>query len=150
MSRVTVAMAFALSACVGGTGRDAKLSPAPGAGTVASANFAPVLLSTDFKFRSGTDLHATLTATDPEDQTVTFARRSNPVFGEIVSFAANGEFVYRPDAGFSGIDRFTVFVCDGVTSVAANIALRVLDHTDAQAAVLPRDQHGGDHSDVVE
>ena len=42
-----------------------------------------------------------------------------------ITLAANGSFTYVPDAGFSGIDTFTVQVTDSITPVAVTVNITV-------------------------
>ncbi|MCA1684019.1 MAG: tandem-95 repeat protein, partial [Actinobacteria bacterium] len=50
--------------------------------------------------------------TDAEGETLTAGSASDPPNGS-VTLAADGSFVYTPDAGFSGSDRFTYIASDG-------------------------------------
>jgi Big-like domain-containing protein len=105
-----------LSACGGG-----------GGGTSAPDNLAPTITSANFQVEQDSDLTATISATDPEGDTVTFSQTSEPDNGEMVSFAANGEFTYRPNAGFIGSDSFTVSISDGTNQVSATITVNILE-----------------------
>jgi Bacterial Ig domain/Cadherin domain/PQQ-like domain len=105
-----------LSACGGG-----------GGGTSAPDNLAPTITSANFQVEQDNDLTATISATDPEGDTVTFSQTSEPDNGEMVSFAANGEFTYRPNAGFIGSDSFTVSISDGTNQVSATITVNIIE-----------------------
>jgi len=105
-----------LSACGGG-----------GGGTSAPDNLAPTITSANFQVEQDTDLTATISATDPEGDTITFNQTSEPDNGEMVSFAANGEFTYRPNAGVIGSDRFTVSISDGTNQVSATITVNIIE-----------------------
>jgi len=93
--------------------------------TPAPANRAPTVTSTGFTLNQGMDLSETLTASDPENATVTFTKTGNPTHGQILAFAQNGPFTYRPAPGFVGTDSFTVTASDGANTVPATITLTV-------------------------
>ena len=59
-------------------------------------------------------LHGHLTATDANGDPLSFALNASgaPVHGDVV-IAADGQYTYTPDAGFSGTDSFTYRVGDG-------------------------------------
>ncbi len=71
-----------------------------------------------------TALAVTLTATDPEGQTMTYAVTSGPSNGSLSGSAPN--LTYTPNAGFSGSDSFTFTASDGTnTSTAATVTIGV-------------------------
>ena len=109
---------FILTACGGGS----------------SDNLAPTITSANFQIEQDTDLVATLSASDPEGDTVTFSQTSDPSSGEMVAFAANGELTYRPNAGFNGSDSFTVSASDGTNQVSATITVNILEVTPTNQA----------------
>jgi len=113
-------MGLVLAACGGGGG---------GGG---DDNAPPAITTTSFELNRDTDLSATLTATDPESNAVTFTKTSDPAHGELIAFAASGAFTYRPDAGFTGADNFRVSASDGTSSVTATITLNVKDAKSGQ------------------
>jgi hypothetical protein len=50
---------------------------------------------------------------DPDGDVLVFRRISNPEYGNITLFDSNdGSFIYVPEEGFKGIDRFTYYVQD--------------------------------------
>ncbi|MDH3296597.1 MAG: Ig-like domain-containing protein, partial [Acidimicrobiia bacterium] len=66
----------------------------------------------------------TLTASDPEDQALTYEVTDGPSSGTLSGTAPN--LSYRPDSGFSGSDSFTFTVNDGTnTSAPALVAISV-------------------------
>ena len=87
---------------------------------------APTVTLVNFQVEQDADTSATITATDPEGTTVTFAQTSNPNDGTITAFTTNGMFIYRPNADFNGADSFTFTVSDGVNEVAVTITLNVI------------------------
>ncbi len=96
-------------------------SPPPGSGNPppGATNQPPQFGSTTFSGTEDADLNATLTATDPNNDTVTFERTGDPSSGTVVSFTAAGAFVYRPSANFSGSDSFAVRVVDSQSNATA-------------------------------
>jgi VCBS repeat-containing protein len=91
----------ALAGC-GGGGSD---SPPP------PANAIPVLTSTTFAGTEDTPFAGQLTATDGENQALTFARVTDPQHGQ-VTISASGAVAYTPTANYSGADTFSVRVTD--------------------------------------
>src|SRR5688572_11786701 len=79
-------------------------SPPPGSGNPppGATNGPPQFGTTSFSGTEDADLSATLTATDPNSDPVTFERTGDPSSGTVVSFTAAGVFVYRPSANFNG------------------------------------------------
>jgi hypothetical protein len=121
---VALGFALAVSACGGGGSNTATIAQAQ--------NSAPVAGTTAFTVAEDSDLSATLTATDADSDALTFTKASDPAQGSVTSFAANGAFVYRPRADFSGSDSFSVRVADTAgNSVAATLNITVSPVNDA-------------------
>jgi hypothetical protein len=128
-ARWAVCAVFAfLTACGGGGGGgdDGGSSPPPGSpppGTgnppPGATNGPPQFGTTSFSGTEDTDLSATLTATDPNSDPVTFERTGDPSSGTVVSFTAAGAFVYRPGGNFNGSDSFAVRVVDSQNNATA-------------------------------
>jgi hypothetical protein len=87
-------------------------NPPPGNPPPGATNGPPQLGTTSFSGTEDIDLSATLTATDPNSDPITFERTGDPSAGSVVSFTAAGAFVYRPGANFNGSDSFAVRVVD--------------------------------------
>ena len=113
---------FILTACGGGGGGGS------------SDNLAPTITSANFQVEQDTDLVATLSATDPEGDTVAFSQTSDPSNGEMLAFAANGVLTYRPNVGFNGSDSFTISASDGTNQVSATITINILEVTPTNQA----------------
>ncbi|MCA9563141.1 MAG: tandem-95 repeat protein, partial [Myxococcales bacterium] len=75
-----------------------------------------------------------LLATDPDGDTLPFQIQSQPLNGDIV---LNGsQATYTPDSNFSGEDRFTFVVDDGLeTSAAAEVTLTIQAQDDPPEAI---------------
>jgi diacylglycerol kinase family enzyme len=80
-----------------------------------------------------TALPITLTGTDPDGDTLTFAIGTGPTSGTLSGTAPN--VTYTPNAGFNGADSFTFTVNDGaVDSAAATVSISVGAVNDAPTA----------------
>ena len=121
-------VALSLTACGGGGGGGGGGGSTPPPG---STNGAPTVSTTTFNATEDTDLAATLAATDPDNDTVTFAKTGDPAHGQIVALQGSGAFTYRPAAGYSGTDSFTITASDPTHQVAATISITVAAVNDA-------------------
>lgn len=45
----------------------------------------------------------------------------------MLSFSTNGNFTYRPNAGFIGSDSFTISISDGTNQVSATITVNIIE-----------------------
>ena len=81
---------------------------------VANVNDAPDFGVDDqtFSVAAGDTLEGILTATDPDDDDLTFGVATDPDHGTL-TVADDGALTYTPDDGFLGTDMFTVNVDDG-------------------------------------
>lgn len=87
---------------------------------------APVANSATFTTPVETRLHAALTGSDADGDTLTFTLGALPPDHGTVSISLTGQLTYIPDAGFSGDDFFTFKVSDGtVNSVDALVTVHV-------------------------
>jgi len=67
-----------------------------------------------------TTYNGTLTASDPENDTLTFAKVSDPSAGS-VTVHVNGNFTYVPTANYNGSDSFTYSVSDGINGAISQV-----------------------------
>jgi VCBS repeat-containing protein len=149
-ARWAVCAVFAfLTACGGGGGGgdDGGSSPPPGSPPPGSpppgsgnpppgaTNGPPQFGTTSFSGTEDADLSATLTATDPNSDPVTFERTGDPSSGTVVSFTAAGAFVYRPSANFNGSDSFAVRAVDSQNNATAGtVSISIAGVNDAPVA----------------
>lgn len=75
-----------------------------------------------------------LTGTDQDNDSLTFAKATDPTHGT-VTVDANGSYTYTPAANYNGPDSFTFTVSDGIdTSIAATVSITVTSVNDAPVA----------------
>jgi len=101
-----VCILSAVAGC-GGGGSDTPRPP---------PNNAPVLTTTTLAATEDTPLAGQLTATDAENNPLTFARVNDAQHGQ-VTVSATGAVAYTPTANYSGADTFGVSVSDGAGGV---------------------------------
>jgi hypothetical protein len=92
---------------------------------VAEINLPPVPTFVALTMVENTSRFDTLTATDPEGNTLSFAKVANPAHGTLLLCAGDGSFAYSPTAGYVGSDSFTYSVSDGVNTVNQVVAITV-------------------------
>jgi len=81
--------------------------------TVLPVDDPPVANDQSLTAEEDTPLPLTVTATDPDGDTLTFSILSNPTNGTISGFdPATGELIYTPDEDYHGPDTFTFEACD--------------------------------------
>src|SRR5205085_317889 len=101
----------------------------------------PQALNTD----QNTAIAGTLTATDADGDTLTFAVTGGPSHGVLTSFdPATGAFTYTPNTNYHGPDSFAFTASDGSnTSAAATVSITVVDTSTpvANAQALSTDQN---------
>jgi subtilisin family serine protease len=91
---------------------------------VTDQNTPPVASGGTLKVRSDTPTSATLNATDPEADPMTFTILSPPLNGALSGAAP--KLTYTPNAGFTGPDRFTFKAGDGeLESAEATVTLSI-------------------------
>jgi VCBS repeat-containing protein len=83
-----------------------------------------------------TPADGTLSGTDPENLSLTFAVVEGPLQGTLTSFdAATGAFTYTPNENYNGTDSFTFTVSDGqLTSKAGLVEITINAVNDAPFA----------------
>jgi hypothetical protein len=102
-----------------------------GASTVFAVltNHPPVVNSLSFVMNEDTLQPITLTASDPDGDTLTFGIASSPTNGTVTGSVPN--FTYTPNADYWGADKFFFFVNDGKgNSVTGSVAITVIPTTD--------------------
>ncbi|HEX5373935.1 MAG TPA: Ig-like domain-containing protein, partial [Aquabacterium sp.] len=80
--------------------------------TVTPVNDAPITLDTSASGAEDASISGAVIGSDVDGDTLSFALGSGPTRGSVV-VAADGSFVYTPDANVNGSDSFTVIVSDG-------------------------------------
>jgi len=103
--------------------------------TVNPVNDAPVAGDRSYQTNEDTPYSGTLTATDADGDTLTYAQLGAPAHGSLSINPATGAFTYTPAANWNGIDTFTFTVSDGHGgSDSGTIAINVLPVNDAPVA----------------
>ena len=98
-----------LSACGGGSDSE---KPAPQTPPPTAVNAAPVITSTNFETKEDNQLTAALSASDVENDSITFSLVSEPTNGEL-TLNSDGSFVYTGNQNYFGNDSFSVKANDG-------------------------------------
>ena len=91
-------------------------------------NFAPSASSAEITAKENISVFAKLTASDPDDDEITFHITKNARHGNVsVVSRDTGEIKYTPDAGFYGKDKFTFTAVDkyGNESEPATVKIKV-------------------------
>jgi len=108
-SIVFIFLSIALSACGGGGDTE---------------NTAPIAIEQTVSTLAGSDLSITLSGSDADNDTLTYAIASQPTNGTLSGTAPN--VTYIPETGYRGADSFTFTVNDGtLTSSAAIVDINV-------------------------
>ncbi|NCP63852.1 MAG: hypothetical protein GW763_02475 [Paraglaciecola sp.] len=88
-------------------------------------NSAPVAMDTALITQADTPLTGTLSATDADNDSLSFALVSDVAMGTL-SIMANGQFTYTPNYTFTGEDSFTFSVSDNMSgSATATVSISV-------------------------
>ena len=103
---------------------------------IGDVNDVPLANDQEVSTPEDTSKEITLTGSDAENQTLTFAIAAQPSKGTLESFdAAAGTLTYVPDANENGEDTFTFTVSDGAaTSAPATVTVNVGVVNDAPVA----------------
>ena len=93
-------------------------------------NITPVANAQSLSTNENTAKNGTLTATDADNNPLTFAIGVSPAHGTLSGFnAVTGAFTYTPTTGYRGADSFTFTATDGTnTSAAAAVSLTIVDN----------------------
>ena len=105
--------------------------------TIIALNDAPVANDGSLDTLENTAANGTLTASDVENDPLTYSIVAQPTNGTVViTDASTGAYTYTPDANFSGSDPFTFKANDGSTvdSNTATITVNVINPNDAPVA----------------
>ncbi len=101
--------------------------------TVTAVNDAPVATVQAVTLAEDTPKVITLTATDPDSLTLTYAISTPPTNGKVV--LSGNSVTYTPNANFNGTDSFLFTASDGIaTSAAAKVSLTITAVNDAPTA----------------
>ncbi len=102
--------------------------------TVTAVNDAPVAANSSAAGVEDNAVGGTVTGTDTEGSSLTFAVATGPANGSVV-LNANGSYVYTPVANFNGTDSFTFTANDGLaTSAPRTVTITVTPANDAPVA----------------
>ncbi|MFF7709138.1 Ig-like domain-containing protein [Pseudomonas sp. NPDC007930] len=105
--------------------------------TLVATNPPPQASALGFSGSEDTPLQGTLTASDPDGDTITFSAATQPAHGSVV-VNPNGSFTYTPNANFNGTDTFTYQVTDADGGIAtAQATLTIAAVNDAPAVTSP-------------
>lgn len=90
-------------------------------------NHAPVAMGTSLTVNENTSGTGSVTATNAEQDPLTFAVATQPGHGSVNNLdASTGRFTYTPTSGYSGSDGFTVTATNGLeTSTPATVSITV-------------------------
>ncbi|MBN9520410.1 tandem-95 repeat protein [bacterium] len=103
--------------------------------TVRPVNDAPVAAGQSVTTTEDTPIGGTVTATDVDNPTLTFAVVANPANGTLTLNPASGAFTYTPNANFAGSDTFTFRASDGeANSNTATVSIAVTPVNDTPVA----------------
>ena len=105
--------------------------------TVTAVNDVPVATGGSLSTAEDTQATGTLTATDVDNASLTYAVVSQPANGNVV-LGANGSYSYTPAANFNGSDSFTFKANDGsADSNTATVTITVSAVNDAPVVATP-------------
>ncbi|NQU76682.1 MAG: tandem-95 repeat protein, partial [Planctomycetes bacterium] len=98
----------------------------------------PVPDEASFEINEDQTLNGELTASDPEDNELTFTVEQTPANGELL-LESGGAFTYTPNENFNGTDTFTYAVSDGSGKTVATATITVNPVNDLPVIVLPEE-----------
>ncbi|CAN1484352.1 Delta-60 repeat [Burkholderiaceae bacterium] len=105
--------------------------------SVAAVNDAPLATAASASTDEDTAKTGTLTGTDVEGNTLTFAKIADPSHGTVSINASTGAYTYTPVGNYNGSDSFTFKVNDGtVDSAVATVSITVAAENDAPVATV--------------
>lgn len=104
--------------------------------TITSVNDAPVANNQSVNINERSSVVVTLTGSDVDSSSLTFALSGNPSNGTLTEFNASARTVrYTPNVPFTGSDSFTFSVSDGSLSSSAAVTINVIDINDPPTAI---------------
>ena len=118
-----------------------------GCGGGSKPNRPPQLTTSALSVDEDVVLSAQLAASDPDGQTLTFTKTSEPQHGSL-AVAANGAVTYTPALNYNGADQFSVQVADtrgGTASGTVAITVRAVN----DAPVLTAASFSGDEETTI-
>lgn len=102
---------------------------------VASVNDLPVVVNSAISATEDTPFTGTLTATDADNDAVTFSAGTIAATHGVVTINPDGSYTYTPDANFNGTDSFSFKANDGTgNSAEATITVNVAAVADVPVA----------------
>ncbi|WP_290689202.1 Ig-like domain-containing protein [Aquabacterium sp.] len=105
--------------------------------TVTPVNDAPTTNDVSVSGNEDSAISGQVTGADVDGNPLSYTKASDPTHGS-VSVAANGNFVYTPNANYNGTDSFTVTVSDGQGGTAtATVSVTIAAVNDAPTAGNP-------------
>jgi VCBS repeat-containing protein len=110
--------------------------------TVTPVNDAPVADSPTVAVKENTNKAITLSASDVENDPLTYSVQTGPTSGTLSGTAPN--LIYKPNFGFNGTDSFTFLVNDGtddsdLATVTVNVANNIPPVADSQTVSVDED-----------
>nr|WP_275066890.1 tandem-95 repeat protein [Achromobacter spanius] len=94
--------------------------PVPADPAVAGQTFDPVTGNYAVSATEDTAFNGQVTATDADNDTLTYAVTTQPLHGTVMIDAMTGMYTYTPVADYNGSDSFVVTVSDGFSSTVAS------------------------------
>jgi VCBS repeat-containing protein len=105
-STTALALCAGLGGCFNGDGDEPMM------------NSAPVAMDTALITQTDTPLMGTLSATDADNDSLSFTLVSDVAMGTL-TIMANGQFTYTPNYTYTGTDSFSFGVSDGMGGMAS-------------------------------
>jgi len=134
MAGAGVAIALLCGGCGGGGDGTAGGSTPPPSTT--PPNRAPIVVALTISGTEDQAIAARVTATDADNDALTFTKATDPAHGALTAFAGDGNFTYAPVADFFGTDTFTVTARDVAGNTATGtVTVNVANVNDAPRAV---------------
>ena len=101
---------------------------------VAAVNAPPVAIGGTLTTNEDTAASSSVSATDPNGDTVSFTVTTLPAHGVLNFNSATGAYTYTPATNYSGSDSFAFSASDGLLSSNASVAITVIPVNDPPVA----------------